>query len=66
MIIESEKDDVVPHQTVVNYANAVKNRNRLTHTVMKGAPHSIKEGKFRDKVEKILLNWFKIFSTAAA
>lgn len=59
LIIESEKDDIVPHQTIMNYADAVKNRNKLTHVVMKGAPHSIKEGKFRDEVEKILAKWFR-------
>jgi len=59
LIIESGKDDVVPHETIQNYANAVKDRRKLTHVVMKNAPHSIKEGPFRDKVEKILVNWFK-------
>jgi len=26
---------------------------------MKDAPHSIKEGKFRDEVEQLLATWFK-------
>ena len=59
LIIESEKDDVVPHETIQNYVNAVIDKSKLTHTVMRGAPHSIKEGPFRDKVEKILTDWFK-------
>lgn len=58
LIIESEKDDTIPHQTIQNYINAVKDKNKLTHVVMKDAPHSIKEGKFRDEVEKILVEWF--------
>jgi esterase/lipase len=59
LIIESEKDDSVPHQTILNYVNAVKDKSKLTHILMKGAPHSIKEGKFRDEVERILVDWFK-------
>lgn len=57
-IIESELDDVVPHGTIQNYINAVKDKSKLKHVVMKGAPHSIQERKFRDKVEKILVDWF--------
>ncbi len=59
LIIESEKDDAVPHETVQNYANAVNNKSNLTHIIIKNAPHSIKEGPFRDEVEKILTSWFK-------
>jgi|SRR3990167_1920038 len=58
LIIESEKDDMVPHQTIQNYVNAIKDKSKLTHIVIKNAPHSIKEEKFRDKVEQILVDWF--------
>jgi esterase/lipase len=59
LIIEAEKDDIVPRQTISNYINAVKNKSQLTHILMKDAPHSIREGKFRDEVEQILATWFK-------
>lgn len=59
LIIESELDDRIPHQTIENYVNAVKNPHQLTHILMKGVPHSIPEGKFRDEVNKILVEWFK-------
>lgn len=58
LIIESEKDDVIPHQTIENYIKAMKDKSKLTHVVMKNAPHSIKEGPFRDEVEQILVKWF--------
>lgn len=58
-IIESEKDIVVPHQTIQNYINAVRDKSKLTHVIIKDAPHSIKEGPFRDEVERLLVNWFK-------
>ncbi|OGE03880.1 hypothetical protein A3B51_01415 [Candidatus Curtissbacteria bacterium RIFCSPLOWO2_01_FULL_41_18] len=58
LIIESEKDDVIPHQVIENYINAIKDKSKLTHIVMKNAHHSIKEGPFRDEVERILVKWF--------
>ncbi len=59
LIIESEKDTIVPHPIIQNYADAVKDKSKLTHIVMKGAPHSIKPGPFKKEVTKILVDWFK-------
>ncbi len=59
LVIESELDEFVPHQTIENYMNSVKDKTKLTHVFMKDAPHSIREGKFRDEVEKIYLDWFR-------
>jgi len=58
LIIESEKDNIVPHQTIQNYINVVKDKSKLNHIVMKDAPHSIKEGPFKNEVTRILVNWF--------
>lgn len=58
LIIESEKDDVIPRQVIANYINAIEDKSKLTHLVMKNAPHSIKEGPFRYEVERILVKWF--------
>jgi len=58
-IIESENDTLVPHQTLQNYIDVASHVNKLTHTVIKDAPHSIKDGPFKDQVEKILVDWFK-------
>jgi esterase/lipase len=59
LIIESGKDDIVPRETIENYMGAVKNKENLTHVIVKDAPHSIKEGRFRDEITKILVEWFK-------
>lgn len=58
LIIESENDDMVPHATIENYGNAIKDKTKLTHIVVQGAPHSMKEGKFRDEVAQMLVGWF--------
>lgn len=59
LIIESEKDDQVPHQTILNYIHAVPSQSQVTHVVIKDAPHSMKDGPFKNEVEKILLDWFR-------
>lgn len=59
LIIESELDDTVPHETIENYKNAIKNKRKLTHAILSGASHSIKDGKFKDDIENILVEWFK-------
>lgn len=59
LVIEAEFDDFVPSETIENYKNAVKDKSKLSYVLLKGAPHSIKEGKFRDEVERILTDWFK-------
>ena len=58
LIIESELDDVIPHQIIESYTNAVSDKSKLTHEVLKGAPHSIQEREFKDMVEKVYLEWF--------
>ncbi len=35
LLIESEKDTVVPHETLQNYSNAVQDKRKLTHIVIK-------------------------------
>lgn len=59
LFIESENDDKIPHQTIVNFMNTLTDQKQGTHVLMKGAPHSIKEGPFRDAVQKILAEWFQ-------
>ncbi len=59
LIIESGNDYIVPRESVQNYINAFADESRLTHIIIKDAPHSIREGKFRDEVTKILVDWFK-------
>lgn len=59
LIVESENDEQIPKQTIINFMNAVKNKNKLTHTVIKGAPHTLSRNiKFVNKFEKILVKWF--------
>lgn len=59
LMVESGNDDIVPHESTANYINAMKDKKKLTHIIVKDAPHSIREGKFRDEITKILIDWFR-------
>lgn len=63
LIIEAELDDTIPHETVINYVNAVSDRNKVKHVLMKNATHSITDGPFKNEVTRILVDWFKTVSS---
>lgn len=58
LIIESEFDELCPHQTMENFMNAVSDKNKLSHVVMKGADHSIKNEAQRSVFTDIIVDWF--------
>ncbi len=58
LIIESELDELCPHQTMENYMNAITDKKKLTHKVIKGADHSLKSEKFRSVFISIITEWF--------
>ena len=60
LIVESENDKLVPHQTIENYIAAVNDTQKLTQVLMKGAEHSISRDINRvDEYAEILRKWFK-------
>ncbi|OGK19002.1 hypothetical protein A3D80_03550 [Candidatus Roizmanbacteria bacterium RIFCSPHIGHO2_02_FULL_40_13b] len=60
LIVESGQDELIPHQTIENYMNAVQDKAKLTHIVMKDASHSIsRDQKSQLEYKQILINWFK-------
>ena len=57
-IIEAERDDVVPHQTVMNYKNAVSNETQLNYHFMKDWPHSLGTDRNRNQqFQQLLVTW---------
>jgi len=59
LIVESEKDELIPHQTIESYINAVRDKSQLTHTVMEGADHAMHDENFLLLYNEILIKWFK-------
>ncbi|NNM83916.1 alpha/beta fold hydrolase [Candidatus Parcubacteria bacterium] len=60
LIVESENDDLVPHQTVQNYVDAVSEKRDMQYALMEGAPHSL--SKFPDlkkQFNEIVFEWGK-------
>jgi esterase/lipase len=59
-IIEAELDDLVPHQTVQNYVDAVKDKSKLDYHFMKGWTHSLGLDPERNRqYQELLLNWLQ-------
>jgi esterase/lipase len=59
LVVESEKDEIIPHQTVVNYINSVNDKSKLGHVVMVGAPHTLNNPKLRKDYLDIITSWLK-------
>src|SRR5688500_16089439 len=43
LVVESEKDDTVPHRTIENYVEAAKCAHSLTYRVIEGADHGLSQ-----------------------
>ena len=62
LIIESEFDELVPRQTLLNYKNAVSNPQNITYEIIKGASHSVtRHPELRKVLNDILFHWLKNF-----
>lgn len=60
LLVESEKDELVPHQTVQNYLDAVTNKDKLTYLLMKDAPHSIMgDPELTKQFNQAVLKWLE-------
>lgn len=59
LVVESELDAFVPHQTTENYVQAVEDKSRVRHEVLLGAPHSLKDPNLRMQYQNILLSWLQ-------
>lgn len=56
-IIESENDEIIPHQTIENYKNSFKNAVTFKYTLMHGAGHKLDEAGW-GKFNQLLKNYF--------
>jgi uncharacterized protein len=57
LIIESERDDIVPHATIENYREAAKNARSLTYRVLEGADHGLSSEDAQRAYTGVLVNW---------
>ena len=59
LIVESARDDIVPHPVMHNYARAFAHAHSLTARIIDDADHALSDPKWRDAYTKILVGWLK-------
>jgi len=58
LLVESEKDELVPHEIVQSYIDAAPDKNKLTYVFMRGAPHSLNgSDTYKEEFKNILVSW---------
>jgi len=57
LIVESERDDIVPHPVITNYRTAFEKAHSLTYRVIEGADHGISEEPWQQAYTSLLVNW---------
>jgi uncharacterized protein len=57
LIVESEKDDVVPHPVIANYVGACKQAESVTHRIIEGADHDLSDVSWQRTSTSFLLQW---------
>ncbi len=57
LIVESEHDDYIPHQTIMNYRAAFVKAHSLTHRTLDGADHALTGELSQRAYNSMLLNW---------
>ena len=57
LVVESERDDVVPHPAIANYIAAFGQAHSLTYRVIAGADHGLSEKPWQQAYTSLLVNW---------
>ena len=57
LIVESEHDELVPHQTIVSYISAFRRAHSLTHRIIDGADHALSSETCARAYTWQLVNW---------
>lgn len=57
LIVESEHDDLVPHETIMSYRAAFRKATSLTYRIIAGADHALSESKDQQAYSSMLIKW---------
>src|SRR3954447_19663007 len=57
LIVESERDDVVPHPVIANYMAAFERAHSVTYRVIAGADHGLSEKSWQQAYTSLLVRW---------
>jgi pimeloyl-ACP methyl ester carboxylesterase len=58
LIVESEHDEMIPHQVIVNYREACSSTKSLTYRLIEGADHGLSTEAWHGAYTTLLVNWF--------
>jgi uncharacterized protein len=59
LVVESEKDDIIPHPVIANYLAACTRAQSVTYRMIKGADHSLSDASWQRTSTSFLLQWLK-------
>jgi hypothetical protein len=57
LIVESERDELVPHQAVASFMAAFRHTHSLSYRVIKGADHALRDETCRKAYHDLLIAW---------
>jgi uncharacterized protein len=57
LVVESERDEIIPHPAVANYIAALANAHSLTYRVIEGADHALSQEPWERAYTEMLVNW---------
>jgi len=58
LIIESQKDGRIPHATILNYIDSLRETSPLTYKIIEEADHSLSEEEWQLEFIRIITYWF--------
>jgi uncharacterized protein len=59
LVVESEKDDIIPHPVIANYLAACTRAQSVTYRMIEGADHSLSDASWQRTSTSFLLQWLK-------
>lgn len=57
LIVESEKDEQIPREAMLSYQAAFRNANSLSHRILHGASHAMRDPRHQRTYSTLLLRW---------
>jgi pimeloyl-ACP methyl ester carboxylesterase len=57
LIVEAERDTVIPATVIANYRAAFDNAHSLTYRIIAGADHALSEAEWQQALTTLLINW---------
>lgn len=57
LVVESERDEIVPHPAIASYVAAFRAAHSLTYRIIEGADHALKSESCKKAYSTLLTNW---------